>query len=92
MRIEWDAAKNRRNIRKHGIDFADVASMFNYPLLTLLDDREDYGEPRWISIGPLESLVAVVVYTERGQDVLRIISARKATRSEVRRYEQVIEN
>jgi len=92
VRIEWDAAKNRRNILKHGIDFADVESMFNYPLLTLLDDREDYGELRWISIGPLQALVAAVVYTERDQDVLRIISARKATRSEVRHYEQAIEN
>lgn len=92
MRIEWDEAKNRRNIRKHGIDFADVETMFNYPLLTLLDDREDYGELRWISIGPLQALIAVVVYAERNQDVLRIISARKATRSEVRHYEQAIEN
>lgn len=92
LRVEWDEAKNRRNIRKHGIDFADVEEMFNHPLLTLQDDRYDYGEPRWISIGRLQTLIAVVVYTERDQDVVRIISARKATRYEVRHYEQAIEN
>lgn len=92
MRVEWDEVKNRRNIRKHGIDFADVEGMFNYPLLTWLDDREDYGEARWIGIGPLQTLIAVVVYTEPDQDVIRIMSARKATRTEVRHYEKAIEN
>ena len=92
MRVEWDEAKNRRNIRKHGIDFADVEEMLNHPLLTRQDDRYDYGEPRWISIGRLQALIAVVVYTERDQDVVHIISARKATRYEVRHYEQAIEN
>ncbi len=90
--FEWDEAKNRRNIRKHGIDFVDVEEMFNQPMLTRLDDRFDYGEPRWISIGKLQSLVAVVVYTERDEDVIRVISARKATSFEVRNYEQIVEN
>ena len=92
MRVTWNAAKNRRNIQKHGIDFADVEEMFNHPMLTLRDDRYDYGESRWISVGRLHALIAVVVYTERDQDLLRIISARKATRSEVKRYEQAVEN
>ena len=92
MRVEWDDAKNRRNIRKHGIDFADVEEMYNHPMLTLSDNRYDYGEPRWISIGQLQALIAVVVHTERVQGVVRIISARKATRHEVRNYEQVIKN
>ncbi len=51
MRFEWDEAKNRVNIQKHGIDFADVEDMFNHPMLTLVDDREDYGEERWIGLG-----------------------------------------
>ena len=92
MHVEWDQAKNRRNIRKHGIDFADVQDMFSHPMLTLLDDRYDYSEPRWISIGRLQTQIAVVVYTERCQGVVRIISARKATRYEVRNYEQAIKN
>ena len=92
MLVEWDDAKNRYNMQKHGIDFTDVKEMFSHPLLTQLDDRYDYGESRWISIGQLQALIAVVVYTERDEDVLRIISARKATRYEVRHYEQTINN
>ncbi len=88
MRFDWDEAKNAINIRKHGIDFADVTGMFSHPMLTLLDEREDYGEVRWIGIGWIQHLVGVVVYVERHDDTIRIISARKATKSEVRRYEQ----
>ena len=90
MQFEWDEAKNAINIRKHGIDFADVTDMFNHPMLTLLDDREVYGEERWIGIGWMQRLVGVVVYVERHEDTIRIISARKATKHEVRRYEQSI--
>ena len=64
MRFEWDEAKNRQNIRKHGIDFADSVDLFNHPMLTLLDDRESYGEERWITIGWLHMLIGVVVYPE----------------------------
>ena len=66
--------------------------MFNHPLLTLQDEGYAYGEPRWISIGQLQALSVVVVVTERDQDVVRSLSARKATRYEVRHYEQAIEN
>ncbi|MBL4827978.1 MAG: BrnT family toxin [Spongiibacteraceae bacterium] len=92
MRFEWDEAKNRVNIDKHGIDFSDIKDMFNHPMLTLLDGREDYGEERWIGIGWMQALIGVVVYVERHEDVIRIISARKATRYEVRRYEKSIKN
>jgi hypothetical protein len=92
MRFEWDEAKNDVNIRKHGIDFVDVIEMFNHPMLTLVDDREDYGEVRWIGIGWLKALMGVVVYTERKGDVIRIISARKAIKYEVRYYEQSVKN
>lgn len=88
MRFEWDDAKNSANIRKHGIDFADVIDIFSHPMLVMLDDREVYGEERWIAIGWIHALVGVVVYAERQGDVIRIISARKATKHEVRRYEQ----
>ena len=92
MRFEWDEAKNEINIRKHGIDFADVEDMFNHPMLTVIDNREDYGEERWISLGWIQQLIGVVVYVERHEDTIRIISARKATKHEVRRYEQSIKN
>ena len=84
--------KNQVNIEKHGIDFADVADIFNHPMLTLLDEREDYGEDRWVSIGWIKSVIGVVIYTERIDHVIRIISARKATKNEVRRYEKSIKN
>jgi uncharacterized protein len=80
------------NIRKHGIDFSDVDDIFNHPMLTQLDERDDYGEARWIVLGRIYALIGVVVYTERRGDVIRIISARKATKHEVRRYEQSLSN
>lgn len=92
MRFEWDDAKNLANIRKHGIDFADVIDIFNHPMLAMPDEREGYGEDRWIAIGWIHALIGVVVYTERQGDVIRIISARKATKYEVRRYEQSLQN
>jgi hypothetical protein len=82
----WDEEKNRANIRKHGIDFLDVPSMFQHPMVVFLDQRYDYGEDRWIGIGILKTLLAVVVFTEPGPDTTRIISARKATRNEERIY------
>jgi len=91
MRFEWDEAR-KRNIRKHGIDFADAVDVFNHPMLTLLDERDEYGEDRWRSIGWIQLLIGVVVYTERDADVIRIISARKATQHEIRRYEKSFKN
>jgi uncharacterized protein len=76
------------NIRKHGIDFADVHLMFQSPMLVDIDDRMEYGEERWIGIGPLAVIIAVIVFTERGHNTIRIISARKATKYEQQRYEQ----
>lgn len=92
MRFEWDEKKNEINVRVHGIDFADAADIFNHPMLTQEDDRARYGEARWVSIGWIHALIGVVVYTERVGDVIRIISARKATNHEVRRYEKTVKN
>jgi uncharacterized protein len=88
VQFEWDDEKNEVNIRKHGIDFADVHIMFHAPMLVDIDDRHVYGEERWIGIGPFYMIIAVIVYTERGDDTIRIISARKATKYEQQRYEQ----
>ena len=92
MRYEWDAAKNKSNIRDHKIDFADVPSVFNSPMLVELDEREDYGEDRWIGIGLLRSIVVVVVFIEPRHDTFRIVSVRKANKHERTRYEQALEN
>jgi uncharacterized DUF497 family protein len=92
MFFEWDDSKNHSNILKHGIDFSDVPDMFNHPMLTRRDHPSACGEERWVSLGWLRSLLGVVVYTERQGDVIRIISARKATRREARSYDHYLEN
>jgi uncharacterized DUF497 family protein len=61
-------------------------------MLTRLDTREDYGEDRWIGLGVLDTRVVVVVFTERGEDIIRIISLRKATTYERLQYEKTIAN
>lgn len=90
MTFEWDDRKNSENIRKHGIDFHDVPTMFSYPMVVFLDSRREYGEDRWIGIGLLETILAVVAFTEPTEDRIRIISARKATKHEERIYEEEI--
>jgi uncharacterized protein len=92
VNFEWDEQKNEENIRKHGIDFTDVQEMFSAPMLIDLDDRVEYDEERWIGIGLLRNIVAVIVFTERINDTIRIISARKATKYERQRYEQAFSN
>jgi hypothetical protein len=92
MRFTWDERKNQANIRKHGLDFADAKEIFSGPMLVALDDREDYGEERWIGIGVLRTFAAVVVYVEREDDVVRVISLRKALSHERAAYERILEN
>lgn len=90
--FEWDQAKNRSNIRKHGFDFADAEEMFRGVLLAHPDTREDYGENRWIGIGAIRGRTAVVVFAERGPATIRIISLRKADREERKQYEKAIQD
>lgn len=92
MRFEWDERKNQSNLVKHGFDFADAVRIFNSPMLVEFDDRENYGEDRWIGIGILNERVVVVVYTELDEETVRIISLRKALTHERRRYEQYLQN
>jgi uncharacterized DUF497 family protein len=88
--FEWDEEKRRENIDKHGLDFADAYKIFDAPMLTAPDTREDYGEDRWIGIGFLRNFVAVVVYTVRVAETIRIISLRKARKHERTRFEEAI--
>ena len=92
MRFEWDEEKNKANFQKHGLDFADAWEIFTAPILVALDDREDYGEDRWIGIGMLKSRTVVVLYTERGEDTIRVISLRKALTHERNQYEQFLKD
>ena len=85
MRFEWDEKKRLSNIRKHGIDFADVPAIFELDTVTVIDDRFDYGETRYQTLGLLKARVIMVVHTE-SETVIRIISARKATKYEGETY------
>ncbi|MEH2077141.1 MAG: BrnT family toxin [Nostoc sp.] len=92
MKFEWDRQKNQANIAKHGLDFADAPRMFNLPLRISLDERQDYGEDRWIGLGILDGRVVVVVFTEPDEQTIRIISLRKALPYERKRYEQFLKD
>lgn len=87
MKVEWDPAKARRNRRKHGIDFADAATVLFDELATTVRD-ESTGEERYVTIG-VDALgrVLVVVYSWAEAGV-RLISARKPTKKERRQYEE----
>jgi len=88
--FEWDDEKNAANIAKHGVSFATASRIFDGPIVTAIDDRRDYGEVRWNSIGMVDGvLVLVVTHTDR-QGRIRIISARPAKRTERRRYDEAL--
>lgn len=87
--FEWDEAKDKANLRKHGVDFDEATTVFTDPLsITIHDPEHSTDEPRYIDIGLSDkSRVLVVSYTERGGNI-RIISCRKATLSEWTAYEE----
>lgn len=94
MNYEWDSNKNESNLTKHGIGFDEAIAVFDDPdLLTFEDTRFEYGEARSISIGQIllitqEKMATIVVVHTRRDDVIRLISARKANERERKRYER----
>jgi uncharacterized DUF497 family protein len=90
MQYSWDEAKNRRNLKLHGIAFEDAARIFEGATVERVDDRFDYGEQRVYAIGMANGLEITVIYTDRGQD-RRIISAWRAEPHEQRYYWRHIE-
>lgn len=87
MRFEWDAAKNRSNFAKHGLDFADAELVFAGPCVTFVDDRFDYGEERFLTLGLLAGRLVVIAHAPRGE-ATRIISMRTASRREQKIYQK----
>ena len=85
MQVEWDEEKRQENIRKHGLDFLGAERVFAGNTSTSEDRRGSYGERRWVTVGVLEGRIVTMVHTERN-DVIRIISLRKATRYERNTY------
>lgn len=85
MQFRWDDAKWRANLRKHGIDFSDVPSVFDGHTATLEDDRFEYAQRRFVTFGLLAGSVVAIAHTEE-EDTIRILSVRKATRNEQESY------
>ena len=89
MRFEWDPAKDRANQDKHGLSFVEASELFTsgVDFLEIYDEAHSIDEDRFIGVGPTDRGVIVVVYTEPQEDVVRILSARMATRKERERFD-----
>ena len=79
LEFEWDEAKARINLEKHKVSFLTAAAIFSNERLERIDDREEYGELRWIALGRVDEVVYRVVFTWRGENLIRLISAQKAS-------------
>ena len=93
MNFEWDEIKNRINQEKHGVSFDEAKEIFDDPLhISKLDHRFNYFEERWITIGATKKekllVVANLFFTDDGEEIIRIISARRANNNERRAYEK----
>ena len=86
MRYTWQEKKNRGNIALHGIAFEDAMRIFEGPTVEKIDDRFDYDEIRIYAIGLVNAVEITVVYTDRGNDERRIISAWRSEAHERRAY------
>lgn len=89
MRFEWDREKSRRNLAKHRISFETASLVFNDPEAISVQDRVVEGEERWLTLGLVSGVVLVAAHTYRdvaGEEVIRLISARKATARERQAY------
>jgi hypothetical protein len=88
LRFGWDRSKAKSNYAKHGVSFDLAKEVFRDPFaVEFLDDRRDYGEERYVMIGMVGGHLFYVAYTQRNE-VIRIISARRATKHEQEAYFQ----
>jgi uncharacterized DUF497 family protein len=85
MRFVWHEPKRQITLQSRGLDFADAEQVFAGPAFTFEDDRADYGEQRWVTLGLLRGSVVVIVHTET-DDEIRVISMREANRNEQRLF------
>ena len=89
MKVTWDDAKNTANRKKHAVSFEEARELLvsdESEHLVLFDEQHSEAEDRFISIGPIRRGLILVVWTERDDDVIRVISARWATRREQSLY------
>ena len=86
MKIEFDPAKRERILGRRGLDLAAAGELLTGGCLTEADDRFDYAEDRWVSVGLLGGDIVACVWSDRGDEVVRIITMWKATAREQERY------
>jgi uncharacterized protein len=89
--FEWDEAKRRTNLLKHGVDFAEVELLDWLSILQIQDTRRPYGEVRWQALGRVGQRLYMLIYTKRGERV-RVISMRTASKREHAVYEATTTN
>ncbi|MFZ0801406.1 MAG: BrnT family toxin [Terriglobales bacterium] len=87
MKYEWDVAKNRKNLAKHGLSFEDAEQVFSGPCVTFEDDRFAYGEERLVTLGLLAGRLVVIAHAPR-DEATRIISMRRGNRREQEIYKK----
>ena len=94
MTVEWDDAKDLANQRKHGVTFEEASELFRSGVdyLEVLDDAHSGAEDRFIALGPIRRGLILIIWTERHDETIRIISARWATKNEQRLYEFYLED
>ena len=93
LKFEWNEEKSISNLQKHGVSFEEAKEVFEDPFhISKLDHRFDYFEERWITLGSTSKdkilVVANMFFDENGEEIIRIISARKANQKERKFYEQ----
>ncbi len=92
MKFIWDESKNATNKIKHGVDFETAKFVFDDPLHISIQDRHENGEERWQTLGLVNNVVVLLVahsiIEENNTEIIRIISARKATKHERNHYEK----
>lgn len=89
MEIEYDEEKRALTLEHRGLDFAHAHKVFEGPTLTIEDDRNDYGEARYQTIGQFDGKSVMVVWTPRG-DARRIISMRECNAKEREAYQRAV--
>jgi uncharacterized DUF497 family protein len=91
MEFEWHHEKNLKNLARHRIDFPYAIQLFGDPSrIEWKDDRKDYGEMRYITIGKIEDIIYTAVYTIR-RNTYRLISVRRANKNEKSKYKDQLE-
>ncbi|MCC5904021.1 MAG: BrnT family toxin [Halomonas sp.] len=85
MELTFDDQKRAQTLKARGVDFADAGEVFMGHHFSVIDDRQDYGEDRYITVGTLKGRMVIVVWTPRGE-ARRIISMRKANEREQEKY------